>query len=93
MSNDKLAIILSKYRSSLSTRAADLQTYVDTSLDEKAVEELFLKVHKLAGSAASYGFPKVSECATKLAASLKNKQHQSINQQLTVLIQAIQDKK
>ncbi len=65
-----LAPLRRQYARSLPARAATIRLDLDrvghSEFDADAMRDLCLRVHRLAGSGATYGFPRISECARAL---------------------------
>lgn len=72
----ELAELTTEYRNSLSDKRREIfvlkQQLEECSWDDSAlIHQLYQKIHKLAGSAGSYGFDEVSEAAIAIDSIIK----------------------
>lgn len=99
---EALTHLVQRYHGSLATKQADLeaacQAAEEDNWSEDAIRQLKLLVHRLAGSAASYGFNKLGEAARELDQTLSYAQENggddhehSINARYATLRAAIKD--
>ena len=99
---EALTHLVQRYHGSLDSKQKDLeaayQAAVDDAWSQDAINKVKLLVHRLAGSAASYGFNKLGEAARELDQTLSYAQEQrddehehSINARYATLRSAIKD--
>ena len=99
---EALTHLVQRYHGSLDTKRQDLevayQAADDSDWSDESIRQLKLLVHRLAGSAASYGFNKLGEAARELDQTLSYAQEQkgddhehSINARYATLRSAIKD--
>ena len=87
--NAEINALITAYKKSFASKANNLEQYYQIKLSEEELKGLFLNVHKLAGSAKSYGYPVISEHASTLADMLKQKTfkcQQDIDKLLKILM-------